>query len=115
MTVYRYMTNLNMDGHIAVHFQHDGETPLGATYQTETVYIAAWNEDNAKEKAARLFKSKVMDTFARTAPSSSTVGSYGAGKEIRIGDDTYMIPQKVYDHIVDSVSTMDRPDYVGGE
>ena len=103
-----------MDGHIAVHFQHDGETPLGATYQTETVYIAAWNEDNAKEKAARLFKSKVFGTFARTS-AGPAANWYGSGKEIRIGEDTYVIPHKVYDHIVDSLSTMDRPDYVGGE
>jgi hypothetical protein len=98
MTEYRAISNMAVSGTKAIRLALYTETPLGQTYQSETVYVEAYSDEEARNKAARLFKSGVMRCLDVVSDGPRYADTWSSTRVV-VGEDTYKIPVDVYNTI----------------
>lgn len=95
MTHYGYLSSNSLQGFREVGITLETETPLGRTWQSETVYVQAYGEPAAREKVARLFKSSIMRTC--TLEIGGEISSLYGSNHVEYGDgDSARIPTALY-------------------
>jgi hypothetical protein len=108
MTTYRHLSTGSVSGYRAVYLTHTDHTPLGETYQSEIVYVQAYNDEEAKKKASRLLKKNVVECIDNISAGPEYADVWDS-RTVTVGDDTYKIPTALHDRIAaDAIAPKDK-------
>ena len=110
MTNYCYMSTRSLSGYTAVTLEYKGETPLGTTFQYETIFVQAYGAEDARNKVQRLLKKSAAECVT---PVGETESSKTGHSVVEIGENVYYLPTEVYNKI--RQDTMLEQDTNGGQ
>ena len=100
MTAYRYMSTRSISGYTPVTLEYKSETPLGETYQYDTILVQAYSRQEAEQKAARYLRKNVAACINNVGEVEYSEGGYGT-TTVEVHGNTYHIPEEVHSKIVE--------------